>query len=206
MYADHKYTELCGPRHLLVLLCAMGWKGGHIFCSTEELHDPPADGIYKTKIDYDSFLKHVQHLCRTVLIKRDNTKIGLHSWRKTGYTLAIFRGGYRDDIKLSARHSLKSTDAPIYSKEAMSSLESHKRNPNQLNSVRKWSCVLIASGDQAGVMTEASGSMYCEMSDLPDFFVHRLLKVEKNHPSKNDIRFLLDRAYHYVKTEGPERN
>ena len=32
-----------------------------------------------------------------------------------------------------------------------------------------------------------------------------LLKVERDNPHRNDIRFLLDRAHNYVKTEGPEK-
>jgi hypothetical protein len=64
-------------------------------------------------------------------------KVGCQTWRKTGYCLEIFGDANRDDLKMSARHSKKSKDAPTYSKDAAGSYQMQKQNPNPLNFVRE---------------------------------------------------------------------
>jgi hypothetical protein len=50
LYADHEYPERCPVWPLLIYLYAIKWKGGYIFPQPQELHNPPSDGVYTTKI------------------------------------------------------------------------------------------------------------------------------------------------------------
>jgi hypothetical protein len=70
------YPEFCPVGPLLVYAHLIGIKGGYLFPSAAELKNPPADGIYKTTIDYGVFMDHLQHLCELVLPARDDMKIG----------------------------------------------------------------------------------------------------------------------------------
>jgi hypothetical protein len=45
LVADHMYPEFCLVRPLLVYSHLIGIKGGYLFPSAAELHNPPADGI-----------------------------------------------------------------------------------------------------------------------------------------------------------------
>jgi hypothetical protein len=130
LFANHKYPELCPVCPLLVYLYAIEWKGGCIFPPLQELHNPPSDGMYTTTICHSTLNKQTQDLCRKVLQPRSNMKAGCQMWRKTGYCLAIFGEADREDLRMSARHSKKSKDAPSYSKDAAGSYQMEKQNPN----------------------------------------------------------------------------
>jgi hypothetical protein len=88
LVADHEYPELSPVSPLLVYTHLIGIKGGYLFPTAAELQDPPADGIYKTTIDYGVFMSHLQALCELVLPPRKDMKIGCQTFRKTGYSIA----------------------------------------------------------------------------------------------------------------------
>jgi hypothetical protein len=119
--------------------------------------------------------------------------------RKTGYCIAIFGKANRDDLKGSARHSKKSRSAPVYEKDAAASVETHERHQTDGNMVRKWTNIKVESVRNQKTMCKEAGSEHRPINDLPDHFVHNILKVERDNPNRRDIRFLLDRAAVYVK-------
>ena len=205
LYADHQYPELCPVRPLLVYLYAIKWKGGYIFPQQQELHKPPSDGVYTTTICHSTLNRQIQDLCRKVLQPRSNMKVGCQTWRKTGYCLAIFGEADRDDLKMSARHSKKSKDAPSYSKDAAGPYQMQKQNPNPLNFVRDWVNIVVQNTGNAEIMASLSGSRYTEMKDLPEFFVRECLGIGAQHPRAEDTHFLLQTATNYVKNNEPEK-
>jgi hypothetical protein len=140
------------------------------------------------------------------VLQEPTLKVGTHTWRKTGYCIAIFGKANRDDLKSSARHSKKSRSAPVYEKDAAATLETHERHQTDGNMVRKWSNIKVESiRNQRKICTD-SGSEHHEIQKLPHHFVHNILKVEENNPNRKDIRYLLARAATYVKgTAGDER-
>ena len=179
---------------------------------TKELNKPPTDGVYKTRQDSQVCCKELKTICKRVLIARQVLKIGCQMFRKTAYGMAIFGDADRDDLKMSARHSKKSKDAPTYSKDAAAWYELHERNPHSLNNVRKWSNIRIQSEGNAEVMAQLGGSDYVQMTDLPHYFVHRILKVAENHPLVQQpvnlqalIPFLLEKASKYVTCDLPQK-
>jgi hypothetical protein len=205
LYADHEYPELCPVRPLLIYLYAINWKGGFIFPQPQELHSPPSDGVFTTKICHATLNRQVQELCRKVLQPRSNMKVGCQTWRKTGYCLAIFGEADRDDLKMSARHSKKSKDAPSYSKDAAGSYQMQKSNPNPLNFVRRWTNIVVQNTGNAEIMAILAGSRFTEMKDLPEFFVRECLGIGAQHPRAKDTHFLLDCAAKYVTNDEPEK-
>jgi hypothetical protein len=90
LFSDNKYPELCPNCPFLVYLYLLGWKGGNIFPTAKEIHDPPADGICTTTISHSTLNQQLQSLFQKVLLPRENMKIGCQTWRKTGYCVAIF--------------------------------------------------------------------------------------------------------------------
>jgi hypothetical protein len=195
LVADHEYPELCPVRHLLVYLHLIGWKGGFLFPSEEELSSPPSDGIFTTRIDYKPFLKHIQRLCNDVLLQRPGLdKIGCHTFRKTGYCLAIFGEANRDDLKKSARHSPSGKDAPSYSKDADANFASHLRNPQECNAVQKWRNIRIENAGNAQAMAAYAGNEAIPMHGLPNYFITQILGVKEHHVYFRNQAFLIREA------------
>ena len=85
--------------------------------------------------------------------------------------LAIFGEADRDDLKMSARHSKKSKDAPSYSKDAAGSYQMQLDNPTPLNFVRQWRNITVQSTGNGEVMASLSGSEHKTMAELPGYFV-----------------------------------
>ncbi len=103
LYRNDEYPELCPVRHLLVYLHAIGWKGGFIFPTTYELHNPPEDGVYLTQIADDDLYRRVNILWIEVLKKGDK-RLGFHTFRKTGYLWAMIGNAHVESAMQAARH------------------------------------------------------------------------------------------------------
>lgn len=68
VHMNKTHHEFCTLRHLLPYVYLLNIKGGYLFPTEEELKNPPADGIYKTYMTYDTFSKRLDHLFRTVCV------------------------------------------------------------------------------------------------------------------------------------------
>ena len=208
LVADHLFPEMCGPRTLLLYLDAINWKGGYIFPSmkeiNEKMNDPNFDGIYTTHVDYEKFNKELQELVAKVLPGR-NLKIGSHTFRKTGYCLAIFGNACHADLRKLARHSAKSKDAPSYEKDTGAACESHCRTPNAANNVRQWSNIRIEEHSNAQAMAAYAGSDHHKMRDLPKHFRKEVLGIGDDHQEKDNITFLMARAAGYATSNDAQK-
>jgi hypothetical protein len=61
IWGDDTYPDMDIKRHLLAHLYIIGWQGGYLFPSHEELRNPPADGIYKTFITEEQLYRWVKN-------------------------------------------------------------------------------------------------------------------------------------------------
>ena len=119
--------------HLQMYLYLIGWRGGQVFPSVEELKTPPSDGIYKTALGRDVFDDKLKSIAKAIFLplridrfrltnvpdqedgvihstrKRNFPTWGTHSCRKTGYLFAIWGGGNMQDIMSCARHKKQET-------------------------------------------------------------------------------------------------
>ena len=193
LIADYEYPDLCIVRLLLVYLYLLKWKGGTIFPSEEEINNPPPDGIYTTKICYAKGMKFVQDLI-DVLMDGRKMKGGMQSWRKTGYGIAEFGGGNRDDMKKSARHSPKSTSAPRYSLDAAGHYKTHQLRGHVDNNVRKWTNIRVENAENTKELLRLAGTSFVKMSELPERYVRDMLGIPADHPLAYDPEFIYTTA------------
>jgi len=90
IWGDDECPDMDLKRMLLAYLYGIGWKGGNLFPSKEEIQNPPADGIYTTHISEDDLLKFAGEIFKNVLGREE--KLGSHTARKSGYLWAVIRG------------------------------------------------------------------------------------------------------------------
>jgi hypothetical protein len=201
LYADDQYPDLCPVRALMVYCFLIGIKNGYLFPSAEELVSKPLDGIYKTKIPYDTFNDALKAVC-SILLRIDDLKIGSHVCRKTGYCLAVFGKADRGDLMNSARH--KSVDvANTYLKDAAASLAIHERTPHPSNFVSEWRKTRVdGSGSNAAVMSALGGSLTLAFHELGPMFVRKHLQIQSGHQLEKDPIFLMEEAQSYTKRAG----
>ena len=195
MHADNEYPELCPCRPLLIYMHLIGIKGGYLFPSERELMNPPADGVYKTTIDYQKFLESFKELCYRILPPRANFKIGVQTCRKAFYVMAVFGGGEEGEIRQSARHK-NENNSKKYRRDAMTCAQTHAEHPNPSNNVSKWKAIHIdGEGGNAALMTAYSGFEAIEPSLVGTYYVRTVLGISESNPLEKNISFLITAAY-----------
>ena len=161
-------------RALVIYLYLIGWKGGYIFPPSEELQNPPSDGIYKTHIDNDDrFLDDFKAVCQTTLPSRTpELKIGGETFRKTYYGMGLFGNAEEKDLKDSARHIRNDPNARAYYKASVKDFQTHQNNPTN-NDVSQWQPIRIDSTN-GNTLRCADMGLYetVPLTDVPAFLVH----------------------------------
>lgn len=186
LHANHIYPELCPVRPLLIYMHLIQIQGGSLFPSASELMDPPEDRVYKTTIDYGTFLQQLKEICSDVLPERSDLKIGAHTFRKTGYVIAVFGDATDANLQLSARH--KSVEASNkYRKDAATAYAIHKESPNPANNCSKWKESHVHDdGGNVQLMNAYGGTKYVETRLIADYFVKEILMVDPKSPLTKD--------------------
>ena len=205
LHADHETADLCPVRALLIYLYLVGWKDGYIFPTSEELQNPPMDGIYTTHIDHQLYLDALKEKCEATLPSRTpELKIGRQIFRKTFYVLAVFGKAGEFDLKQSARHK-RGQNSLKYRKAAMEEYDIHKIRPAETNVVSKWKPIWIdrTSGNTT-LLASMGGYKTMSIADVPAFFVHEILGVTKWSPGAVNKQYLIDKATRYVPVDSPE--
>jgi hypothetical protein len=194
IHADHETPDLCPVRALLIYMHILGIQDGYLFPSEQELFDPPADGHYKTMVDYSNFLKSFKELSDRILPPRDGLKTGCQTFRKTFYVLAVFGGGEQADVQMSARHASQKQSLK-YRKDAMSLFTHHQENPNPADNVSKWKPIHIdGSGGNAALMNLQAGYLEMTAASVAPFYIRNMLGVKATNPLQTSIPFLFDVA------------
>ncbi|MGH3054270.1 MAG: hypothetical protein ACRDL7_04745, partial [Gaiellaceae bacterium] len=138
LWADNDIPELCPVRHLLTYCYLIQITGGYLFPSGPSLLAPPTDGIFEQPINYKTFLKMFQDICKEV-IKPAEGPWGTHTCRKTGYLLAVWGDASDVDLLYSARHKSAKTAAK-YKKDC--ALLNHMANAHmfyeKVTTTPKW--------------------------------------------------------------------
>ncbi len=206
IHADNENPDLCPVRALAVYSYLIGIKGGFLFPSEKELLDPPDDGIYKTTIAYTTFMAHLKTLCTSVLRPRPGImQVGCHTFRKTGYCLAIFGAATADDPALmrSARHK-SPTKAATYIRDACSNYAIHLESPNPENVVSKWKSTIVQSSGTAGIVSQLGGNIPMEFVDVGKYFVTKLMRILPNNPMSTSSMYLMNAAKTYIQTSSAD--
>ncbi len=207
IHADDENPDLCPVRALAVYSYLIGIKGGFLFPSEKELHDPPSDGIYKTIITYSTFRNHIKALCANVLRPRPGgMNVGCHSFRKTGYCMAIFGGVRTDDPSLmkSARHQ-SPTEAATYIKDACSNYAIHIESPNSQNVVSEWKSIHVdGKTGSAALVSQMGGNIPTEFVAVGEYFVTKLMGISPNNPMSRSPMYLMHAAKTYIQTSSAD--
>ena len=87
----------------------------------------------------------------------------------------------------------------IYRKSAIVDCNTQTNNPVPSNYVSKWKPILIdqTSGNTT-LLVSMGGSKILPISDVPNFFVHTILRVAKESPAAKNHQFLIEKARSYV--------
>lgn len=196
LHADNEYPELCPVRPLLIYMHVIGVQGGFLFPSDDELSHPPDDGIYKTTIDYQTFLDQFKRLSYRILPPRPGFKIGCQTFRKTFYCVAVFGGGEEADVQMSARH--KSVEqANKYRKDVAQYYQTHLKYPNPANNVSKWKPIhILSDGGNAALMTAYAGFDMVPPSLVGSYYVQTILGIQESSPYYKNIAFLVNASMH----------
>ena len=147
-------------------------------------------------------MKNIQHLAASALIERSHLKIGLATFRKTGYCLAIFSEANHDDLKKSARHSQYSKDSATYAKDTEGFYKQHLANRVPMNCVKKWSKIRVEAFGQSEVMSALQGSWTVEIGKLTEYCVWEVLIIPKGHQYETNMLMLL----HLAKAEATKNS
>jgi hypothetical protein len=121
----------------------------------------------------------------------------MQSWRKTGYGIAEFGEGQRDDMKKSARHAEKSTSAPRYSLDAGTQFKTHQLRGHVDNNVRKWTNIRVENAENTKEMLRLAGTTFIKMSELPERYVRDMLHIPEDHPLAYDAEFVYTTAINH---------
>jgi hypothetical protein len=198
LWADDECPDLCPVRPLLIYLFLSGMKkGSPLFPSAEELNgQKPGDGIYKTELQYRTFLPAFKKLVARVLPDQD-LRVGLQMMRKTAYLLGIWGGGEWGELKTSARHK---TDkhAATYRRDATALMELADTYKDPENKVSKWKPIHCADISQSASTNNQSTASDKPIDVVANEFIRETLGILKGHKYEHSIPFLINQAEKYV--------
>ena len=199
LWADDDCPELCPIRHLLVYIFLSGITSGNLFCSESELKCPPTDGNMVTSITYDVIKTRLQFLFEHIL-KNEDKVLGVHSLRKTAYLLGKLRGAELSDLMFAARHK-SVLNAMKYELDAGLIKAFLKAQPDVHQRVSEWKAVRCVDHKAAKSVNARNSSYFKSLPQLSRDFVLGSLKVDKNDPKIGQVRYIIDKAIAYRRTD-----
>jgi len=177
---------------LLVFLYAIGWKGGSIFPSFDEIRNPPADGIYKTHLTENDLYETLKPIYRDVLKRFE--KLGVHCTRKTAYLFAALGGCTDTATMMQAAHHACPKVVTRYILDALNIDRVLKLFADSKQFVGNWSSCFSGGGEN-NVSAALPGAKW--QRPLPEIvvgFVEQVLGVAPHHPQRFQPNFLFDLA------------
>ena len=161
---------------------------------SNEIKQPPADGIYQTYLPYPTFLDRFQSVCRR-LLTRDGPW-GTHTSRKTAYLLAVWGGGTFESIMTSARHKDIIT-AKKYERDARYLLAACELNGISLQgTVSKWTPVLVESLQLGRAINERNSRNIESLWKVSTFWLEEMCYLSRSSLNWS-ISYALETALSY---------
>lgn len=167
-------------RLLFAHLYSIGWKGGFLFPSKDELESPPSDGVFATSVE-ESDLYDTLNLFFKTILKREDT-MGCHTARKSGYLFGFLRGCLSHlSLMMAADH-----DSPEVAKRYFMDAESVMTinnlfglPENALGRYRSAHC----TGDETQARSCAPGAKFQKpLPELVKGFVENVVGISPTDP------------------------
>ena len=198
IWGDDQYPDVDLKRHLMAFLYCIGWKGGTLFPTKRELHNPPSDGIYTTTMSEDDLYYALKYVTKTVL-KRDD-RLTSHSGRKSGYLWNRIRGANAHQLMTAACHDVYEI-AVKYAKDCDAITDVlqifHDKN-QQLGNFRSCYC----AGDETAIDSAAPGKKF--QKPLPDIvvgFIELRVGICPSDPKCRHPKFVMEKILSWNKPE-----
>lgn len=193
IWGDETEVDIDLKRYLLIHIYSIGWKGGFLFPTKDEILNRPDDGIFTTCIT-ESGLKDGLKLFYKDVLGREDKLLG-HTGRKTGY-LWLFLRGVQDlsTATKEAGHDNQWT-AQTYIRDAKSHVEAirtHGEKEQQLGPFKSN----YSAGDESCELacSEESKKYQKPLDAIARGFFEVLLGVQPDRFGSGSIRYLYDKA------------
>lgn len=195
IHGDDEVPEIDLIRHLLAYIYMIGWKGGFLFPSQDELNNPPADGIYKTCVTDDDLYTCLTRLYKLILGRID--KLGIHCLRKTAYLFAIFRFvGPHDlaEICKCAGHSLGKQLKTVmkYVRDATASKTQFRNDPEER--VGEYKSSYSTGGSNAKKAAAKSKKFHKPLWEIARGFVEEEVGIHPTDPMAKNSLYLFTKV------------
>jgi len=191
LWGDDKCPDLDLKRFLLAYLYIIGWKGGSLFPSKDELKNPPANGIFTTFMEEDDMYATLNDLYRSVL-KRDD-KLGSHTGRKSGYLLGVMRGAPAISLMVAADHDSYAV-ATRYVRDAEAIMEVNNCFNDPKQQVGDWKNPHCA-GDETAARSAAPGARF--QRPLPELvmgFIELHVGILPTDPRRHYPKYVMEKV------------
>ena len=200
MWGDDAYPDLDLKRHLLAYLYIINWKGGYLFPSKEELQKPPADGIYKTRLQECDLYQVLKHIFANVLKRKD--KLSAHTGRKSGYLFGSIRGADWFGMMLAADHDCAEV-ATRYGKDAEAIMAVNLVLQDERQKLGQWRSPHCAGDETAMRSTGPCQQFQKPLAELVVGFIEQRVGIAPTDPRRRHPKYLCEKVVAWKKPCDP---
>ena len=198
LWSNDDCPDLDPVRALLAYLYIIGWKGGNLFPSFDELRNPPPDGVYLTKLSDADMYTTLNKIYKHVLNRVE--RLGSHTGRKTAYLFACMQG-CTDMVSLmdAADHSCV-TVALKYMRDAQAIAAVNRcyNDPNQ--HVGTWRNPYSAGGENAVIAPAIGAAHHRPLGELAVGFIEQRVGISPAHPHHRQPKYVFERVMAWQKS------
>ena len=199
MWSNDDCPDLDPVRILLAYIYVIGWKGGNLFPSFDELRrpQPPPNGVYTTKLGDADMYATLNKIYKDVLHREET--LGCHTGRKTGYLFACMQG-CTDTLSImnAADHSCpKIAKTYIRDAEAIAAVNRCFNDPNQR--VGTWRNPHSAGGENSVLATAQGAEHHRPLWKLAVGFIEQRVGISPAHPHHRHPKFVFDSVMRWRK-------
>lgn len=201
LFLNNDYEDIDPVRNLLAWLNLIGWKGGFLFPSEEELNNPPSNGIYQTHMSDDSLRDKLDVMYRDVLNRTD--RLGTHTFRKTGYLFSRLGGGDWHGIMQAANHKTYEI-ADRYDKGLACLGNLIRLNGDLRNMVGVWHSPRAIPSENFRRVCAPGAQFQKPLHELAEGFMRHVIGIHPDDPRSQDIRHISRQLQLWRFTPKPE--
>ena len=192
LWSNEQAPDLDPIRHLFCYLYIIGWKGGSLFPSHEEIKNPPRDGVYKTKLSESELYSVLNDIYHHVLQREE--KLGTHAGRKTSYLFAFLAGITNVSEMMAAAFHKCPKVALKYILDAMSVKEKIRSQGDANQHVGQWHNCHSIGGENNRTVVLPGAKWQKPLPDLVRGFVEVVLRLSPLDKRTKQPSYLIHQA------------